>query len=467
MKILKTSITQVPVQTRIPFKYGIATLTDVPYTYVQVTMEIDRHTCRGMAADVLPPKWFTKIPEKPLDEEFREMLEVIQNCCNIAANTPAEDSVFDLWQNIYDQQADWGERSDYPPLLSAFGASLIERAVIDCFCRNRSCTFSQALQENAFGIRLGLFHDSLSGTQPADYLPSSPTGSMTIRHTIGMADPLLDTDISPSEKLADGLPHSLEENIRQYGLTHFKIKLPADLENALARLQAIASIVQSNCHEYAFTMDGNEFFNSISSFRDYWDSLSTHESVAPFLQQGLIAVEQPLHRDFALEPQVQHALQDWTDRPRLIIDESDGQNQSFALALECGYSGTSHKNCKGVFKGVANACKVVQENLAGGNLIMTGEDLMNIGPVALLQDLAVGAALGLNHMERNGHHYVAGLSPFPKAIQDQMLVHHSDLYRAHQGSAEEYPTLRIEAGTIQLGSVNDSPFGYRGEMMPK
>ena len=59
---------------------------------------------------------------------------------------------------------------------------------------------------------------------------------------------------------------------------------------------------------------------------------------------------------------------------------------------------------------------------------MSGEDLANIGPVALLQDLAVVASLGVRSVERNGHHYFAGLSAFPRAVQQQILTHHGDLY---------------------------------------
>ena len=52
---------------------------------------------------------------------------------------------------------------------------------------------------------------------------------------------------------------------------------------------------------------------------------------------------------------------------------------------------------------------------------MSGEDLVNIGPVALLQDLAVSATLGVTSIERNGHHYFAGLSAFPSSVGRQML----------------------------------------------
>ena len=87
---------------------------------------------------------------------------------------------------------------------------------------------------------------------------------------------------------------------------------------------------------------------------------------------------------------------------------------------------------------------------------MSGEDLCNVGPVALLQDLAAMAALGINSVERNGHHYLAGLSQFPASTQQQILAHHDDLFRPSKAG---WPTLRIEQGEIRLDSVNQSPLG--------
>ncbi len=59
---------------------------------------------------------------------------------------------------------------------------------------------------------------------------------------------------------------------------------------------------------------------------------------------------------------------------------------------------------------------------------MSGEDLVNIGPVALLQDLTLMGVLGIGHVERNGHHYFKGLSMFSDALQEDILSHHGDLY---------------------------------------
>ena len=89
MEILHTDIHLLDLEARLPFKYGIATMTDVPYAFLRLQVEIDGQTHNGYAADNLPPKWFTKIPETPLGEEMVEMLRVIEHAREAAVGMEA------------------------------------------------------------------------------------------------------------------------------------------------------------------------------------------------------------------------------------------------------------------------------------------------------------------------------------------------------------------------------------------
>jgi hypothetical protein len=140
----------------------------------------------------------------------------------------------------------------------------------------------------------------------------------------------------------------------------------------------------------------------------------------------------------------------------LIIDESDGAVEDLPRALTLGYAGTSHKNCKGIVKGIANACLLENRRRESKRVILTGEDLCNLGPVALLQDLAMMAVLGIEHVERNGHHYYRGLSLWPAGWQQATLASHGDLYTGH---SDHFACLHIHQGQVSLASVNSAPFG--------
>ena len=107
---------------------------------------------------------------------------------------------------------------------------------------------------------------------------------------------------------------------------------------------------------------------------------------------------------------------------------------------------------------MSSACLIghLRQQSPGRELHLSAEDLTNLGPVAVQQDLAVVAALGITHAERNGHHYFAGLSQFPATIQRAALAHHGDFYTRHR---DGFPTVAVRAGTIAVGSVVDAPFG--------
>jgi hypothetical protein len=245
-------------------------------------------------------------------------------------------------------------------------------------------------------------------------------------------------------------------------LHHFKLKLGGNLEVDLARLKAIAAIVTNACGQnYAFTLDGNEQYKEFERFATLWERIHQESGLGVFFEK-LLFVEQPLHRSVALDPAVA-CIREWRNGPPMIIDESDAEIGDLSRALDLGYAGTSHKNCKGVMKGVVHRCLINHLNASRGTLWhrMSGEDLVNIGPVALQQDLAVQAALGNTTVERNGHHYFCGLSAFPSAVNTAMFAHHGDLYThlvdAHGQTG--VARLNVREGRVSLRSINSAPFG--------
>ncbi len=448
-------------RTRLPFRYGIATMTRVPHLVVRLTIETGGRIQHGCSADHLPPKWFTKDPDSAYRDDLAEMVGVIRHACDTASALPATGSVFALWRELYAAQSAWAAAGNTPPLLAGFGTSLVERALIDAFCRVHGKSFAHAVRENALGFDAGALHGELAGVAPADFLPPAPLRSIAVRHTVGLADPLTEDGIESGERVRDGLPQSLEAVIRDYGVTHFKIKLSGEINRDLTWLRGIAKVLAAGVPDAAFTLDGNENYRAVAPFRALWDEMLGDPRIA-ILLRGLIFVEQPLHRDVALSEETATQLLAWRGRPPIIIDESDAEFSSLPTALASGYAGTSHKNCKGVFKGLASAALIAHRRHADPSvpLHLSAEDLSNVGPIALPQDLAVLATLGIPHAERNGHHYFAGLSQFSPAIQSAAQIAHADLYEPH---ADGFPIVRIRAGRMETGSVVDAPFGVAFE----
>jgi hypothetical protein len=441
-----------PVSTRFPFRYGIAAMTNLPHLFLRAEVSVGGKIVEGISSDGLAPKWFEKNPATKFEEDdLPRMHRVIANASRIACQLPESKNLFTFWRQLYDAQISWAKTEGFGGLIANLGTSLVERAVLDAMCRATGRTIFQLLRDNVCGIELGDVRAELAGMKPSDALASAPFESVALRHTVGLGDPLDASDAM--ERPDDDLPFTLEENIRTYGLSYFKIKICGKTDSDLARLRRIAAIIGREVRGAKFTLDGNEQFHDIASFRAAWETFLADAAVAAFLKRRLIFVEQPLHRDHALDESVRSELASWPDAPVMIIDEADADLSSLPRALDLGYRGTSHKNCKGIVKGIANAALLKKR--AG---ILSGEDLANIGPCALLQDLAMMSAFGIEHVERNGHHYFKGLSPFPQAINDAVLRDHGDLYRRHPAG---FAALAPRDGRIKLGSVNVAPFGLK------
>lgn len=454
VKIRDVRLFRMEMRTRMPFRYGIATVTELPHLFVRVTLNVNGRESIGLAADHLAPKWFTKNPDTTPEEDIAGMMVVIHQAKSLAEGREAA-TPFALWKELYDAQAAWGNTQHLAPLLTHFGVTLVERAMIDAYCRAQHETFSELLRgsEAGFGIELGSVYPELKGHTAAEYLPLSPLSRIIARHTVGLADPLTDAEIAPEQRLEDGLPQSLEACIQTYGLRHFKIKIGGKPEADAERLGRIFNVINGLVDDWAYSLDGNESY-SVADLQKFLDLAPD-----PPGRGRLLFVEQPFHRSVALTEETGEMLNNWPGyRPRIIIDESDGAIGDLPRALKLGYAGTSHKNCKGVFKGIANACFA-----ARCGALLSGEDLSNVGPVSLLQDLVVQAHLGIESVERNGQHYFAGLSMFPKEVQNTLLATHPDLYRESPGG---FPTLAITQGEVDLTSILAAPFGLAADFDP-
>jgi L-alanine-DL-glutamate epimerase-like enolase superfamily enzyme len=449
VKVLSVSFAHRWVRTRFPFRYGIASMTEAPHVLVRTQVECGGRIFEGLSAETWVPKWFVKDPVTTYGEDLPDMCRTLAHAAD-AAMAPREAlTFFAWWRHLYAAQSELAGTPGIPPLLAHLGTAMLERAVCHALCRATGRSIHALWQENTAGVNLAVIRPQCSGLKPTDVLPAKPSPALIVRHTVGLGDPLTDTEVT--EPLHDGLPHSLEENIRAFGLTHFKIKLAGHRENDTARLERLAALLPDGAR---FTLDANENYPDIRIFRAHWDYWMTRPALAEWMAQGLLLIEQPLHRDSSFDATTGAALSSWTKHPPFIIDEADASLDDLPRALALGYAGTSHKNCKGLTKGLAN-CALLHRH--GG--ILSGEDLSNIGPVALLQDIAVMSALGIPHIERNGHHYFRGTEMWPAKSTASLLHEHSDLY----APLHDIAVLRITDGTLHAPSVVNSPLGLTGE----
>jgi hypothetical protein len=298
----------------------------------------------------------------------------------------------------------------------------------------------------------------LAGYDLARFLGSLRPGStIAARHTVGLLDPITAADQKPGDRVDDGLPETLEEVVRAYRLRYFKLKVAGNVAGDLERLTRIAAVLDRDAGDYRATLDGNEQYDDVDGIAELWRRMRETPALARLVAATLF-IEQPIKRAQALAKPVDALAR----LKPLIIDESDGELSSFPDALRLGYSGVSSKNCKGLYKSILNAARVAKLNTEAGaqNYFMSAEDLTTLAGVSVQQDLALVSLLGLTHVERNGHHFVDGMSFAPDREQAAFARAHPDLYSRAAGPAR----LIIDDGNLALGSLACAGFAVAADM---
>ena len=459
LRVVDATFRTRPLHTRLPFKFGVQVLREVPLAELQIIAELPTgETTRGRSSDLLVPKWFKKDPETSAQEDSQELLASAHAAANLAislGDTAGAHPVFDTWR-VLNQERVGNLHRAADILVRGFGVSMVERALIDAACRHSQRSFDQALREGILAFKPGQIFKETAGWSAQDLPP--PRASMAIRHTVGMLDPLTRSEIKPQEMVQDGLPQSLEEDIDAYGLRWFKVKVCGDRAIDSERLRDVARVVMPRVGEAArFTLDGNEQCLDIDAFAGMLQDLASDESAAALVQR-IALVEQPLPRADTFEEGNRDAIARLSRIAPLIIDEADTDIDAFRRAIDLGYAGVSIKACKGVFRALAN--RALLDAMDQKHLFQSGEDLTNLASIPLQQDLALQATLGIEHVERNGHHYFKGLDHLPPEESTMLSERLADLYSVDAAGCVR---LEIRDGTISLHTLLAEP-GFGGPL---
>ncbi len=418
------------VKLRMPFRFGVVTLTESPQAFVRCRIRTeDGREAEGAAAELLAPKWFDKNPELSNEDNVEQLRGSLR-----AARAK---------YLAHGAASAWEHSSPATGLVENYGPALIDRAVLDALCRALGISFCEAIRKNVIGARQ---FDGLD--LPRFFSGLRFTTTIAARHTVGLVDPLTAAD--QKERVSDGLPETLEEVVARYGQRYFKLKVCGDVRADLERLGAIAAVLDRIAGGYYVSLDGNEQYDDLRGVAELWAKMKA----APRLRrlvESVIFIEQPVKRQQALERKVEGI-----DKP-VIIDESDDSLEAFPRARALGYRGVSSKTCKGLYKSLVNRARC---EAWGPEYFMSGEDLTIQAGLALQQDLALVSLLGLAHVERNGHHYVNGMAGLPQAEQEAFLAAHPDLYERSHGAVR----VRIANGELSLGTLECR--GYASAAMP-
>lgn len=440
---------------RMPFRFGVVTLTESPQAFVQARIEFaDGTSAWGAAAELMAPKWFDKNLALSNEDNFDQLRAVLGMARDAYLSDRTTTTAFGHFARHYDAHQSAAGKRGYNPLLANYGPALIDRAILDAVCHHADTDFYSAMRANIAGIGPAL--PSFAGIDFERFLAGlTPAVSIEARHTVGMVDAITAADLT--ERVGDGLPETFEEVVAVYGHRYFKLKVGGNLEADIARLEAIAAVLDRGTAPYYASLDGNEQYPDAAAVVELLSRMHANPRLARMLA-SILFVEQPINRKNALDA-------DFRATPLglpVIIDESDGTLDTFVEARARGYDGVSSKTCKGLYKSILNAARCAQWNREAGTAryFMSAEDLTTQAGLAVQQDLALVNLLGITHVERNGHHYVNGMAALPAAEQRAFLDAHGDLYEHSHGAAR----LAIRNGRIAIGSLACN--GYASAALP-
>jgi hypothetical protein len=424
-----------PVTLRLPFRFGAATVTHCPQAFVRVEAEVDGRPAVGATAELMVPKWFDKSPQLTQAQNFDQLRQSLRLAREAYLDAGAAASAHALHRAAAGASVAQAIALGLPRLAAQFGPAELDKALADAVLRAGGQSWCDGLAAGALGDP---WSKRLTVLRPR---------RVALRHTVGLADRLRDTD--PGTDPGDGLPATLEAAIAAYGLRRFKLKLAGELQADLDRLQAIADLLDTQAGDYRVTLDGNETFGDAAALGRCWAALSARPGLQRLLQRTLL-LEQPLPRARALDEPIA-ALGIGVP---VIIDESDDDDGAFDRALTLGYRGVSSKACKGLYRSLQHAAMIAAR--PAEHLLLSGEDLTCQAGLAVQQDTLLAASLGVAHIERNGHHYVDGFGVAPAAESTAFGQAHAGFYA--RNAAGTSPRLRVHDGELDLSSLHGPGF---------
>jgi len=404
--------------------------------FVRVEIEVEgRGVAVGAGAELLVPKWFDKRPERSPAQTVDGLRRSLEIARELYLASTGYQTAFGLHASCIAAQVVACAKENIPPLAAAYGPAEIDKAILDALLRGVGASFFNGMAANVAGIDARLSTD-LSESDIGMFLSGRvPQARVAIRHTVG-----LDDAVEGEGGVADP-----SENA---GARYFKLKLSGDPVADAARLARIGKELDALGRDYEVTLDANEQYADLTALQTLMERLDRDDALSAIAAR-LLYVEQPMPRDITR----QSPLGSLATRG-FIIDETDDSYDAFLAARALGYRGISSKSCKGLYKSIVNATRAAKWSEGGERFFVTGEDLTCQAGLAVQQDLALGAFIGVTHAERNGHHYVDGFGDTPFAEAQAFAAAHPDLY----ADAGQGIRLSIHDGDLLTGSLHVAGF---------
>ena len=448
IRIVDFSLQFIPVQTRMPLKFGTEVLSSVTCARVCVIVENNLgQKVEGWGETPLSVQWVW-----PSEIAYAERHDTLIEFCKLIAKRwdgfdrvghcleiGHEMIMNDLPAALRGFNDDRLTSAESMPWLAALVcASAFDLAVHDAYGVMNKLPIYQAYGREFLSSDLSDFlkpaKDSniqFESKYPADFLDLNPPSRIPVWHLVGGLDPLEEAELKGDEP-EDGYPVHLREWIERDGLNCLKVKLRGnDQDWDYKRLLKIGKISEEMNVDH-LTTDFNCTVTDPNYVNEILDRL---EGESPDTHRRILYVEQPFPYDLESNRIEVHSL---SARKPLFMDESAHDWKHVLLGRELGWNGVALKTCKTQTGALLSLCWAK----AHGMDLMV-QDLTN-PMLAQIPHVLLGAHAGtIMGVESNGMQF------YPDASIREAKVHPGIYNRRN--------------GLLDLSTLQGPGFGYRLE----
>lgn len=436
----------IPVQTRVPLKFGPETTTSVICARTCMTVANEQgQTAQGWGETPLSVQWTW-----PSELGYQERCESMQLFCRMVAEAWTQfgrlGHPVELGSDFIDSQLPVlldkmnrrrGEQAEPMPHLAALVcSSAFDIALHDAYGQllNRDVysTYNAEFMNADLSHFLKAADDSnfsFTGKYPADFLTFPPAKTLHAWHLVGGKD-LLDASELTGTEPDDGYPVLLPDWIMRDGLKCLKVKLRGnDSEWDYDRLVKVGNIALEN-NVLWLTSDFNCTVTEPAYVNDILDRLMIEH---PRIYQMILYVEQPFPYELEKNQIDVHSV---SARKPLFMDESAHNWKLIRLGRGLGWTGVALKTCKTQTGALLSLCWA----RAHGMTLMV-QDLTNPMLAQIPHVLLAAHAGTIMGVETNAMQY------YPAASTQEEKVH-PGLYQRRNGN-------------VDLSTLSGPGFGYR------
>ncbi|MEP6667870.1 MAG: enolase C-terminal domain-like protein [Chthoniobacter sp.] len=429
-----------PVQTRVPLKFGAQVVTRALCVRVRVVV-VDRHgrSAEGWGETPLSVAWVWP-STLTWDERENRMRDFTIRLARELVKVGEFGHPMELGHCFQEHhlekiriEMNHGHSEDMPHLAALVCHSLFDLAIYDAFGNLHGRPVFETLSAEWMEGDLARYLDpslTFADRWPADFL-TSRRDRLPVWHLVGGLDPVEPEELTGSEP-QDGYPILLRDWIRADGLRCLKIKLRGN--DAPWDYARIVKIGQMSIEEGVtwLTADFNCTVTDPAYVTEILDRLLVEE---PRIYGMLLYIEQPFPYDLEANRIDVRAV---SARKPLFLDESAHDWRFVRLGRELGWTGVALKTCKTLTGALLSMCWAK----AHGMTLMV-QDLTNPMFAQIPHVLLAAHAGTIMGVESNGMQF------YPEASLTEARVH-PGLYRRRDG-------------ILDLSTLQGSGFGYRVE----